>query len=128
MQLMVVTCPCGNPEPHRKLRAKNGRETDGFFSLKQGRAFHANLLRQGTVKQTDKEKTATEQEIAACGLPEESNPPEMPLWLQYLATELKTHPPEIHKGLIDVAVSIGALTPVEGRMLFEAAAETVQPG
>lgn len=129
MKLTVVQCDCGNPEPHRKLRTEDGRETEGFFSLVRGRRIHAGILVRGDIKQTRKEKAATEQELASCGLPEEDSPmsPGSPLptrpplsegVIRTLAARLKEFPPAEHQGMIKLVVRVGVITAEEGERIL----------
>ncbi len=138
MKLTVVPCDCGNPEPHRKLRTEDGRETRGFFSLVGGKRMHGALLDSGEIEQTGKEKAATEQELASCGLPEEdqpmprsrpplsrSRPPLSEGVIGALAAELKKFPPAKHRGMVEFVVGIGIVTAEEGERILAFAAAAV---
>jgi hypothetical protein len=147
MKLTVVQCDCGNPEPHRKLRAEDGRETpSGFFSITDGKRIHAGLLASGKAQQTEEEKVATEQEIDSCGLPAEYEPEELSetltpgdelfrelsgalfQMLQMLVGERpleaaadalrREFPPAEHKGMVAKAVKDGVFTEEEGEQIL----------
>jgi len=150
MKLTVVVCDCGNPKPHRKLRTEDERETRGFFSIAEGRGIYDGLLASEQVTQTGKERPATEQALAACGLPETYvDPPASALevllqtlatellaelagklpplskdTLKVLAAELKMYPPEEHRDLLRVGIQAGILTAEDSEKIFALAAAT----
>jgi hypothetical protein len=137
MKLTIVQCNCGNPEPHRKFRAEDGRETKGFFSLIEGIRIQAKLLTSGQIVQTDEEKAATLQELESCGLPEEYSPAPEPgpgspppsrrplpqALLQIAALTLSAHPQAKRRGMVEVAVARNIFTAEEGEKILALAAE-----
>ncbi len=157
MKLTVVQCGCGNPEPHRKLRAEDGRETpSGFFSITDGKKLHAGLLASGKAQQTEEEKVATEQEIDSCGLPAKYEPEELSEarapedellralsagllqmmlggkgLLEVAADDLRRRfPPAEHKEMVAGAVEMRIFTEEEGEQilaLVKAATPTTVP-
>ncbi|KKR13216.1 MAG: hypothetical protein UT43_C0048G0004 [Parcubacteria group bacterium GW2011_GWC1_39_29] len=69
MQFRVVPCSCGNPQPHRRLEAEDGRRSKGFFSIEIGKKRLIEIIASGEAKQTGEETEATLQELNSCGLP-----------------------------------------------------------
>lgn len=77
MKVTVVGCPCGTPIPHRKFQSEDGRQTEGFFSIAQGRSFLRKLQKAGDLNPA--EARAAQAELAVCGLPAETEHSEQEL-------------------------------------------------
>lgn len=68
MQLNVVACWCGHPKTHRKFKDEAGKESDGIFSLAQGRCFLKSLKAHRQLTEADYAKA--EAALVVAGLPE----------------------------------------------------------
>ncbi len=92
--------------------------------------MHGALLDSGEIEQTGKEKAATEQELASCGLPEEYQPmprsrPPLPAGLLVVAVMmLKEHPPDYHRELVENGVRRGVFSAEDGEKILALAAAT----
>lgn len=146
MKVAVVECPCGNPRPHRKLRAKNGLESKGFFSVEAGKAIFYGILTNGEVEQTSEETAATLKELKTCGLPAtrtealeakivasveavKAKKPSEGFSMEVLASYAKglvALPAQYHQEMVSESVLRGVFTAEEGKKILALVAEIKQ--
>lgn len=119
MRISIKECPCKNPNPHRKLVVWIGNigvfETDGFFTVRQGKWLLNRILATSDIEQTSTEKEATIREIEASGLEPGEFTEEL---LANFAEGLKKFPEDKHAKMVELAVLDGDFSQDEGQKIL----------
>lgn len=122
MKITAVACPCGNPYNHKKLQVEDGRESYGFFSLRQGRAVLKMMVEEfkalGTIN--PEEIKSAEESLANCGLNESLSD----TYLQDIANTLaKSQPLDAIRFTVTAVVETGNLSQEEASKFIKFAEE-----
>jgi hypothetical protein len=102
--------------PHRKFESEDGRQTEGFFSLAEGRYAIEDLKNAGVL--TAEEAAATSVELAASGLPEFADLDDAML-VKYAGELTADLPLREREAKIANGVRIGAFSPAHAARLRE---------